>query len=186
MSQSKLIVRTATQADVNRLLCLIHSSYRGEESRKGWTTEADLLVSNRIDEAGMLAKIIDPSGVMLVATSEVSEGVPVACCELRILDQNDGMGFLGLLAVDPLRQGLGLGKQILRIAEGYARETLGMKRLELQVIGIRMELIAWYLRRGYKRSGERPFPYEHLVGGAKALRDDLYFEVLVKDLETGG
>ncbi|MCJ1250559.1 hypothetical protein MMC30_007787 [Trapelia coarctata] len=174
-----LNVRTATPADVGSLLALIGSAYRGEESRKGWTTEADLLTGDRIDEAGLLAKIAEPNGAMLLATD--ASGALVACCEL--LRRDDAIGYFGLFAVEPRRQGGGLGKQILQVAESYARETLGVKRLEMQVIWTRAELIAWYLRRGYAGTGEkRPFPYEQLVSGAAALRDDLYFAILEKDL----
>jgi len=201
MSQTDLAVRTATPADVDPLLSLISSAYRGEESRKGWTTEADLLTGDRIDAAGLLAKISDPNGVMLLTTATATTTVPdpsasasavesesgsgssapLACCELR--RRNDGIGFFGLFAVEPRRQGSGLGRQILQIAESYARETMGLERLEMQVIFTRAELIAWYMRRGYERTGERrPFPYEQLVSGAAALRDDLYFEILEKDL----
>lgn len=191
MSQKDLTVRTATPADVDPLLSLISSAYRGEESRKGWTTEADLLTGDRIDSAGLLAKLSDPTGVMLLATAtdpdpsasavESGSGALVACCELRRRD--DGIGYFGLFAVEPRRQGGGLGRQILQIAESYARETMGLERLEMQVIFTRAELIAWYMRRGYERTGERrPFPYEQLVSGAAALRDDLYFEILEKDL----
>ncbi|KAK5094007.1 hypothetical protein LTR24_003814 [Lithohypha guttulata] len=197
MSQTDLAVRTATPADVDPLLSLISSAYRGEESRKGWTTEADLLTGDRIDAAGLLAKISDPNGVMLLTTATATDPDPsasasavesgsgssalLACCELRRRD--DGIGFFGLFAVEPRRQGSGLGRQILQIAESYARETMGLEKLEMQVIFTRAELIAWYMRRGYERTGERrPFPYEQLVSGAAALRDDLYFEILEKDL----
>jgi ribosomal protein S18 acetylase RimI-like enzyme len=183
MSQINLQLRRATPADVAILLPLIRSAYRGEESRKGWTTEADLVADDRIDEVGLLAKIIDPNGVILLATDD--SGALVVCCEL--LKRDSGVGYFGLFAVDPERQGAGLGKYILQIAENYARETLGMKKLEMVVIGTRAELIAWYIRRGYTITGEkRPFPYEHLVNDrAGATRDDLYFEVLVKDLPAG-
>jgi GNAT superfamily N-acetyltransferase len=183
MPQTELQLRRATPADVRILLPLIQSAYRGEESRKGWTTEADLVAVDRIDEAGLMAKITDPDGVILLAT-DVS-GILVVCCEL--LKRDNGLGYFGLFAVDPQRQGAGLGKHILQMAENYARETLGVKRLEMMVIGIRTELIAWYIRRGYTMTEEkRPFPYEHLVNNqAGATRNDLYFIVLVKDMLAG-
>ena len=179
MSATSLHVRPATPADVGiELLSLIFSAYRGQG---GWTTEAHLLTGHRIDEAGLLAKIAAPDGVILLGTADDDSGALVACCDLRRRD--DGIGHFGLFAVDPRRQGGGLGKRVLRIAERYARETLGVKRLEMQVIWTRAELIAWYLRRGYAGTGEkRPFPYELLGHGAAALRDDLYFEILEKDL----
>jgi len=182
MSQIKIQLRRATPADVGILLPLIRSAYRGEESRKGWTTEADLVADDRIDEVGLLTKISDPNGVILLATDAF--GTVVVCCEL--LKRDSGLGYFGLFAVDPQRQGAGLGKQILQMAESYARETLGVKKLEMMVIGARTELIAWYIRRGYTTTGERrPFPYEHLVNDkAGATRDDLHFEVLVKDVSA--
>ena len=182
MTRTNLNIRTATPADVGPILSLIGSAYRGEESRKGWTTEADILAGDRIDAAGLLAKIAEPNYVMLLATDEASSGALVACCELQ-LRRDDGIGYFGLFAVDPRRQGGGLGTQVLQIAESYARERLGMRRLEMQVLWMRKELIAWYARRGYQATGEkRRFPHEQLVSGAKALRDDLWFEVLEKDL----
>lgn len=194
MSQTTLTIRTATPADIAPLLSLISSAYRGDPSRLGWTTEADLLTGDRIDSAGLLAKISDPAGVLLLATAPTPNSdpsalsCPVACCELQVRRRNDGtkIGYFGLFAVDPRRQGGGLGRQVLRIAEDYARDTLGLDRLEMSVIFTRAELIAWYLRRGYARTGERrPFPYEQLVSGAAALRDDLYFEILEKSLVVG-
>jgi GNAT superfamily N-acetyltransferase len=183
MSQINFQLRCATPSDIGILLPLIRSAYRGEESRKGWTTEADLVADDRIDEAGLLAKITDPNGVILLATDD--SGAPVVCCEL--LKRDSGLGYFGLFAVDPQRQGAGLGKHILQMAESYARETMGVKKLEMMVIGLRTELIAFYLRRGYTITGEkRPFPYEHLVNDQPgATRDDLYFEVLVKDVLAG-
>jgi GNAT superfamily N-acetyltransferase len=183
MAQIKSQLHRATPADIGILLPLIRSAYRGEESRKGWTTEADIVGDDRIDEAGLLAKITDPNGVILLAT-DVS-GVPVACCEL--LKRDNGLGYFGLFAVDPQHQGAGLGKYILQMAESYAHEILGVNKLEMTVIGLRAELIAWYIRRGYTVTGEkRPFPYEQLVNDqAGATRADLYFEVLVKEMLAG-
>jgi ribosomal protein S18 acetylase RimI-like enzyme len=87
-----------------------------------------------------------------------------------------------MFAVDPLRQAAGIGRLVLAEAEHVARTRWAATRLEMTVIGQRAELIAWYGRRGYVVTGEhRPFPYEALVGG-EALRDDLYFEVLAKDI----
>jgi len=195
MSQTTLTIRTATPADIGPLLSLISSAYRGDQSRLGWTTEADLLTGDRIDSAGLLAKISDPDGVMLLAAAPTTDSdpsapaSPVACCELQVRRRNDGtkIGYFGLFAVDPRHQGSGLGRQVLQIAEGYARDTLGLDRLEMSVIFTRAELIAWYMRRGYARTGERrPFPYEQLVSGAVALRNDLYFEILEKSLAVGG
>jgi GNAT superfamily N-acetyltransferase len=178
-SHSTLTTRPATPADVPALNILIGSAYRGDESRKGWTTEADLLTGPRINDAGILAKMADPNNILLVTMDAAN--VLVACCE--ILKRNDELGYFGLFAVDPKRQGGGFGKQVLQAAEKYASQTIGLERLEMQVIWKRAELIAWYIRRGYVLTGEeRPFPYEFMVDGAAALYDDLHFVILEKKL----
>ena len=52
--------------------------------------------------------------------------------------------------------------------------------LRMTVIDVRDELIAWYERRGYRRTGIRkPFPYGDTRFGVPR-RDDLRFEVLEK------
>jgi ribosomal protein S18 acetylase RimI-like enzyme len=180
MTRSALQIRLATTSDVSIILRLIGSTYRGDESRKGWTTEADFLVGDRIDAAGVLDKLSNPDGVMLLASSATVPDTVIACCEL--LSRTDKSGYFGLFAVEPTHQGGGVGKEMLNIAEEYASKTMEVKSLELQVIAMRPELIAWYKRRGYTIVDERPFPYEMLVAGAKALRDDLYFKVMKKEL----
>lgn len=177
--QPSLTTRPATPVDVPALNILIASAYRGEESRKGWTTEADLLTGPRINDAGILAKISDSNNTLLVSMD--SSNTILACCE--ILRRSDELGYFGLFAVNPKRQGGGLGKRVMQAAEDYASEILGLKRLEMSVIWKRVELIAWYVRRGYIVTGEeRPFPYELMVDGAGALFDDLHFVILEKKL----
>ncbi|TDZ32187.1 hypothetical protein C8035_v000751 [Colletotrichum spinosum] len=194
---TQLSFRTAAPADIPLLLPLIRSAYRGEASRKGWTTEADLLDDQRIDEAGLLAKITEPHGVVLavfetsdaatttttttLVLDEKAEERPLACCEL--LRRGDGqVAYFGLFAVDPDRQAGGVGRRVLAHAEEFARAAWGVGAVEMCVIWTRRELIAWYERRGYAKTGERrEFPYDGLVEGP-ALRDDLWFEVLEKKL----
>jgi len=173
-----LTFRMASAADARDVQVLVKSAYRGESSRAGWTTEADLVADERIDEAGVLAKINQKNGRVLVAHDE--DGALAGCCEIE--SKEGGMGYFGLFAVDPTRQAGGLGKQILAAAEAMARDELGVRVLEMTVIWTRKELIDWYIRRGYtKTERTSPFPYAQLVNG-KALRDDLYFVVLEKSL----
>ncbi|KAF9877439.1 acetyltransferase [Colletotrichum karsti] len=198
-----LTFRTATPSDIPVLLPLIRSAYRGEFSRKGWTTEADLVADQRIDEAGLLAKITEPDGVVFLVTEDTGSTATttpasptktatptkttappaLSCCEL--LRRADGaVAYFGLFAVDPERQAGGVGRRVLEHAERFAVREWGVRRIEMCVIWSRAELIAWYERRGYVRTGEtRAFPYEQLVGG-EALRDDLYFVVLEKELSV--
>ncbi|KAK2616212.1 hypothetical protein QQS21_000844 [Conoideocrella luteorostrata] len=172
-----LTYRKATPADARDVQSLVKSAYRGESSRAGWTTEADLVADDRIDEAGVAAKI---NGKGLVLVAHDNSGALAACCEIE--QKANGVGYFGLLAVDPQRQAGGLGKKILAQAEKTARDELGIRWLEMTVIWPRKELIEWYVRRGYtKTERTAPFPYSHLVNG-KALRNDLYFVILEKEL----
>ncbi len=170
--------RIAGVDDVDDVLDLVRLAYRGPESRRGWTSEAELLDDERIDRDGVLAKITDPAGVVLLAADD--DDPLVACCEL--VQRSPEVGYFGMFAVRPSAQAGGLGRVVLAEAERYARTTFGVTIMEMTVIGQRGELIDWYVRRGYTVTGEqRPFPYDGLVNG-RALRDDLYFEVLTKRL----
>lgn len=184
MSTSPLTVRKATPADIPALLALVKSAYRGEDSRQGWTTEADFVADERIDEAGLLAKITAAGSTVLLATTNNATAEDLlACCEVVRHPPPSDLSYFGLFAVNPKLQNGGIGRRMLAEAERYAREEMGAARMEMTVVWLREELIAWYVRRGYVvvEGERRPFPYEHLVNG-KALRDDLYFIVLQKDL----
>jgi ribosomal protein S18 acetylase RimI-like enzyme len=191
-----LTFRPATTLDIPPLLSLIVSAYRGPSSRAGWTTEADLLADERISPLALEAKITDPNGIVLLAFTSTpsstgtstpesgSEGDSasglVACCE--IVRKSDERAYFGLFAVSPKLQAGGIGRQVLQRAEEHAKREWGTKIMTMHVIWTREELIAWYMRRGYARTGEKsPFPYAELYNG-KALRDDLYFDHLEKEL----
>ena len=170
-----LTFRDATTADVEALVALIESAYRGDASRTGWTTEADLLHGQRTDAAGVAEVIAHPSGRMLLAERE---GELVACCQL---EQRGAVGYFGMFAVRPGSQGAGVGREVLAEAVLLARKA-GAQTMHMTVIVQRAELIAYYERRGYRRTGERSaFPYGDERFGVPQ-RDDLAFELLVKEL----
>lgn len=170
-------IATTSEEDVNAISKLVNSAYRGDSSRAGWTTEADLIADTRINAAGVTEKINAPNGVILLAHDE--QGAMASCCEL--LKQEDYVYF-GLFAVDPQRQSGGIGKQVMDEAERYAKEDMGVSTMEMSVIWTRDELMNWYERRGYVKTDEKkPFPYGQLENGTP-LRDDLYFRVLKKPL----
>ncbi|WP_318843163.1 GNAT family N-acetyltransferase [Myceligenerans pegani] len=170
-----LSVRTATLADVDPLVRLVTSAYRGEASRAGWTTEADLLDGERVDPAVLRADITRPHSRVLV----VDDGGPLACAHVAV---EDGAGYFGMFAVRPDRQGRGVGRALLAEAERVVRDEWGQALLRMTVIDARADLVAWYVRRGYVRTGRiKPFPYgDERFGVPK--RDDLRFEVLEKRL----
>ncbi|WP_152365584.1 GNAT family N-acetyltransferase [Microlunatus speluncae] len=171
-----LSFRDATGADVDRLVALIQSAYRGEASRAGWTTEADLLDGQRTDPEGVRAVINSPAGRMIIAERG---GLIVACCQL---EHRGDAAYFGMFAVDPGQQGGGLGRTVLEQAERIAVESWAVGTMQLTVITARDDLIGWYQRRGYRRTGElSPFPYGDERFGIPR-RDDLQFELLIKSL----
>jgi ribosomal protein S18 acetylase RimI-like enzyme len=171
-----LTYRDATDADVDELVVLIESAYRGDASRAGWTTEADILQGQRTDPEGVLAVVKSPDGRLLTVERE---GRIVACCQLEHRGEH---AYFGMFAVSPRLQGAGLGKVIIAEAERQARATWGVTEMHMTVISVRDDLIAWYERRGYRRTGRTtPFPYGDERFGIPQ-RDDLEFELLIKEL----
>lgn len=171
-----LTFRDATDADADALVVLIESAYRGDDSRAGWTTEADILEGQRTDPEGVLAVIKSPDSRLLVVERG---GQVVACCQL---EHRGEYAYFGMFAVSPQLQGGGLGKVIIAEAERTVRETWGVREMHMTVISVRNDLIAWYERRGYRRTGRMtPFPYGDERFGIPQ-RDDLQFELLVKQL----
>ncbi|WP_225846713.1 GNAT family N-acetyltransferase [Streptomyces sp. HPF1205] len=168
--------RPAAVDDVPALVRLIESAYRGDASRAGWTTEADILEGQRTDSEGVL-EVMSKPGSRLVAV-EVG-GELVACCQLEHRGEH---AYFGMFAVRPELQGAGLGKIIIAEAERFARDEWGVVEMHMTVISVREDLMAWYARRGYTRTGRMsPFPYGDERFGIPT-RDDLQFELLTKKL----
>jgi ribosomal protein S18 acetylase RimI-like enzyme len=171
-----LVFRTAAPADVAAVVALVESAYRGESGRRGWTTESDLLDGRRTDAGLVAALLVSPDSAVLLA--HVGTEL-LACCHI---EKHGHSAYFGMFAVDPARQNGGLGRQLLTQAECHARDVWQCAAMHMKVIDARGELIAWYERRGYRRTGEHsPFPYgDERVG--IPLRDDLRFELMIKQL----
>lgn len=168
--------RTATVADISAVVALVESAFRGEASRAGWTTEADLLDGQRTDALEIGGIISGPRSRIRLAEQA---NALVGCVRIEAEAE---YGYIGMVSVQPTLQSGGIGRQLLAEAERVIREELRLPRARMTVIGQRDTLLAWYVRRGYSSSGERkPFPYEDRRAG-RARRDDLFFEVLQKDL----
>lgn len=168
--------RAAERADVHALVALLESAYRGDSSRAGWTTEADLLGGRRTDPDGVGAVVTDDGSIMLAV--ELA-GDLVACCQL---ERRGDAAYFGMFAVRPELQGAGLGKAVLAEAERRVAAEWGAREMHMTVIRQREDLIAWYERRGYTRTGKiTPFPYGDERFGIPR-REDLAFELLVKTL----
>jgi GNAT superfamily N-acetyltransferase len=173
--------RDATAADADAVVALVQSAYRGESSRAGWTTEADLLDGQRTDPESVNAIIDSPDSRVLLALA--ADGQLLGCCQLERRDR--AVGYFGMFAVSPVLQGGGIGRGLLAEAERIAREEWGARSMQMTVISQRRDLIAWYVRRGYVSTGEtQPFPHGDDRFGLPR-RDDLEFEVLSKPLAAG-
>lgn len=145
-------ISKATIKDIPQLEVLINSAYRGEESKKGWTTEADLLKGKRIDTEGIKKLMSEHGAVILKYCND--EGNLTGCVYLK---KNDINMYLGMLTVSPTLQAGGIGKQILKASEKYAVDQ-NCDIVEMRVISIRNELIDWYKRHGYYDTGKKiPF-----------------------------
>ena len=170
--------RSATLDDVDALLALVESAYRGDASRQGWTTEADLLDGQRTDREGLRDTISRQGSIILMAERDAEL---LGCAHL---EQQGNAAYFGMFAVRPGLQGGGIGDAILRECERRAR-SMGLSQVRMTVIWTRAELIAFYLRRGYAATGETaPFPYGDERFG-KPRREDLYFQVYAKSLKGG-
>jgi ribosomal protein S18 acetylase RimI-like enzyme len=178
--ESRLRFRLAETRDVPAVVALTESAYRGDASRVGWTTEADLLDGQRTDAGEVAALIANPHVVLLLAERD---GQLLASCVVeRLSGEHAGDGYFGMFSVRPEAQGNGTGRALLAEAERVARDEWHARMMRMTVIDVRTELIAWYERRGYRRTGEyRAFPYGDPRFGIPK-RDDLRFEWLVKDL----
>jgi predicted N-acetyltransferase YhbS len=168
--------RIATERDIPALDKLVNSAYRGDSSRKGWTTEADLLDGIRTSETGLHEMMAKKNAVILIAEENEIDG----CVYLE--KQEDSL-YLGMLTVKPDLQGKGTGAALMKASELKAKE-MGCNNIRMTVITVREELIAYYKRKGFKDTGERaPFPTDPKFGIPK---QPLEFMVMEKHLGDYG
>ena len=166
-------IKPATLDDIPALDRLVNSAYRGDSSRKGWTTEADLLDGIRTSEASLREMLANTNAAIL---KYVLDEQLIGCV---YLEQQGDVLYLGMLTVDPEAQAGGIGRQLLEAAETYARDH-HCHALRMTVIPQRHELLAWYERRGYQRTGKtEPFPNDPRFGNP---RMPLSFIELKKEL----
>jgi ribosomal protein S18 acetylase RimI-like enzyme len=175
-SSSSLLFRAAVADDGEFIAALINSAYRGDSSRVGWTTEADLLEGTRTNPGEVLGLIQANDSTMLLCQQA---GQIVGCVYLQ---KRGETGYLGMFVVSPQLQGIGIGKQFMAAAENYVQHQWRVSRMIMSVITLREELIAYYERRGYRRTGEfEPFPTD--LDDTILLVENLQFETLEKQLE---
>ncbi len=174
-------VTEAGDADCDELAALVNAAYRGDSSRAGWTTETDLLDGQRTDPATLRAQIAEP-GHTILCLRATAVGPILACAAVHDVDDERGRAvYFGMLTVRPALQARGLGRALLDRIERLGRDR-GAGRVTMTVIPLRQELVAWYERRGFRRTGDvRAFPYDQPAFGIPK-RPDLTLAVFEKIL----
>ena len=167
-------IRPATVIDITALEKLVNSAFRGESSRQGWTSEADLLDGIRIDKLALQEMIDTPGAVILNYYGE--EHTLMGCV---FLQKQESKLYLGMLTVSPFKQSKGIGKQLMLAAESYAISN-NCTSITMNVLYDREELTGWYLRQGFYLTGEqKKFPDDTRFGIPKKK---LFFQIMQKDL----
>jgi ribosomal protein S18 acetylase RimI-like enzyme len=163
------MITTATLEDATALEKLINSAYRGETSKQGWATEANLLEGKRItlDELEEIIQNKDNTILKYTENNQIIGSV--------LLSNKGNKLYLGMLAISPKLQNRGLGKKLLQEAEVHAL-SLGLTKIVMTVITIREKLIEWYKRHGYVDTGARePF----VLNDSDTVISDQHLEFVV-------
>jgi GNAT superfamily N-acetyltransferase len=137
--ENTLRFRVASLADVEALARLINAAFRVEQP---------FIEGDRINPDGVHAYM--EKGKFLLA----EDATGLAGCvyvELR-----GDRGYLGLLGVDPSRQGTGLGRKLMDAAENFFRRA-GCVAVDLRVVSARTPLPSFYRHLGYLETGTAPF-----------------------------
>jgi predicted N-acetyltransferase YhbS len=72
------------------------------------------------------------------------------------VETNGHRGSFGMLAVDPSRQGTGVGRRLIDAAESHIRQA-GGRSVEIQVVNLRTDLLPRYRRLGFVEVGTAPY-----------------------------
>lgn len=175
-----MILRKAEPADYAEVIDLANLAYRGKEGAvPSWNIEKGIVSGQRLDESALCEELAEkPNGALLVYRDN-PEGPLLGTAWLN--PEDDGIWYMGLLTVRPELQNQQLGRKLLAAAENYAHER-GAKRMRLGVLHVRDTLIAWYERRGYRKTGQSvPWPYDDPRVGTPLL-ENLHFLILDKEL----
>jgi ribosomal protein S18 acetylase RimI-like enzyme len=170
MQTAPLAFRDATPAEAEAVTDLVNAAYSGPDAAHGWTPETHIHAGPRTTLAEVQAILADPAQRILLCHAP----------DLLGSVQIDAGGHLGMLAVPPRRQAGGIGRALLAHAEDRARALWACDSLTLTAISLQTNLISYYERRGYQRTGRRePFPHDEQPG---ALRQDFDLIELKKPL----
>ena len=178
-TEKRVTFQPATAVDIPEVVALMNAAYRGIGGAPGWTHEIGVVDGTRTDASTLATMMASPTGLILLM-HDAADLALLGCVYLEPTS-DAAVWHLAMLTVDPRRQTGGLGRRLLAGAEAHAKAA-GAKQVNMTVVWLRDSLIAWYERRGYRRTGTtEPFPYDDASVGTP-LRDDLHFIVLEKDV----
>ena len=167
----------AELVDAQDIAALINSAYRGETSRAGWTTEADILDGLRTTTKEVASIIKREDAFILVGVLR-DQIVATICCEKQNAHGRN-IAHLGMIAVKPTLQSKGHGTTMIQAAEAMTAREWRVVGFHMAVITVREELISFYERLGYAHTGEfKNFPENATLWQPKV--DGLTLEYLVK------
>jgi GNAT superfamily N-acetyltransferase len=157
---------------------LVNAAYQGGSSpHVGWTHLQGLVEGPRTTADDVALQLASEQPAVILCL-RAGPGALLGCVLLR---RYSGHCYLGMLSVDPAAQARGMGRALLERSEEWAR-AWGCPRIAMTVLHMRKALIEWYVRRGYRPTGETvPYPYGGEISG-RPLRGDLGFVVLEKRL----
>jgi GNAT superfamily N-acetyltransferase len=174
-----MFLARAVEADYALIVDLANLAFRGVGPLASWNSEADFIEGQRLTESLLREDLAAKPDVLLLTYRDDPNGELLGTVWLE--PNKDGVWYLGLLTVRPDLQNRQMGRALLAVAEGFAKQH-GACRIRMSVVNVRETLIDWYERRGYLLTGETlPFPYSDERFG-RPLRDDLHFVLLEKDI----
>jgi len=165
--------RIASNLDSEAIVKLVNTAYRPGSESLGWTHESDFVSGNRTSTSQIAEILSKPDSVILVG---IKDAQIVTCVHV---EKDNSNSYIGMLAVNPISQGAGAGKQMLAYAENYAVRVFGSEKLVMVVVSVRTELISFYMRRGYQKTGV-VMDYPLSVGAGVPKSADLKIEILEK------
>ncbi|TAK91075.1 MAG: GNAT family N-acetyltransferase [Burkholderiaceae bacterium] len=147
MIATHISFREAVAADAEAIAQLVNRAYRPALNSAGWTHESSLVSGKRINPTQVTDAMGKADAAILLGYNHAEI---TACVHV---EKHDLVSHIGMLAVAPELQGLGTGKQMLAYAEEYSRKHFAVEKFVIFVLSARAELIAFYQRRGYRKTG---------------------------------
>ena len=140
----------ANKEDAADIVQLLNITYRSKESFNGWTTEADIIKGPIRTDEGIISDLMGQENSFILKCLDRDDKL-IGCVHLK---KDVHKMYLGMLSVMPGLQGKGIGKKLLYESEIWAKKQ-GCSAIYMQVISARTELNEWYMRHGYKMTGEK-------------------------------